>query len=167
MITLSYLIIFFMMSWIPLFQEGLEQPILLASSKLQPRLSKSLKTQKKLKEITYQKLVNITKITDFWCKTLDVSRTQGVCQLIHIFFGSSLGQVQPCKVSSLQAMCGRFQEGAFFTPPPPPSLSSLINTLPEQSYGVIMEVSQSGQVNWLAQVRFYVLSYKNMCLYEK
>ena len=34
-------------------------------------------------------------------KLAHVSRTQGVCYVIHIFFGSSLGKVQLCQVSSL------------------------------------------------------------------
>ena len=36
---------------------------------------------------------DITKIADFRWKNADVSRTQGVCHVIHIFFGSSLGKV--------------------------------------------------------------------------
>ena len=36
---------------------------------------------------------DITKIADFWWKNADVSRTQGVCHVIYIFLGSSLGKV--------------------------------------------------------------------------
>ena len=36
--------------------------------------------------------LDITKFSDFQWKNADVSRTQGVCQVIHIFFGSSLGK---------------------------------------------------------------------------
>ena len=36
---------------------------------------------------------DILKIADFRWKNADVSRTQGVCHVIHIFFGSSLGKV--------------------------------------------------------------------------
>ena len=36
---------------------------------------------------------DITKIADFWWKNADVSRTQRVCYVIHIFFGSTLGKV--------------------------------------------------------------------------
>ena len=35
---------------------------------------------------------DIAKFADFQRKNADVSRTQGVCHLIHIFFGSSLGE---------------------------------------------------------------------------
>ena len=37
--------------------------------------------------------LDITKFADFWLKNTDVSRTQGVCHVIHIFFGYSLGKV--------------------------------------------------------------------------
>ena len=33
------------------------------------------------------------KFVDFRRKIADVSRSQGVCHVIHIFFGSSLGKV--------------------------------------------------------------------------
>ena len=37
--------------------------------------------------------LDITKFADLRWKNADVSRTQGVCHVIHIFFGSSLGKV--------------------------------------------------------------------------
>ena len=37
--------------------------------------------------------LDLAKFADFWRKNVDVSRTQGVCHVIHIFFGSSLGKV--------------------------------------------------------------------------
>ena len=37
--------------------------------------------------------LHIAKLTDFRWKNADVSRTQGVCHVIHILFGSSLGKV--------------------------------------------------------------------------
>ena len=36
---------------------------------------------------------DILKIADFRWKNADVSRTQGVCHVIYVFFGSSLGTV--------------------------------------------------------------------------
>ena len=36
--------------------------------------------------------LGIAKFADFRCKNTDASRTQGVCHVIHIFFGSSLGK---------------------------------------------------------------------------
>ena len=36
---------------------------------------------------------DMTKFTDFQLKNADVSRTQKVCHMIHMFFGSSLGKV--------------------------------------------------------------------------
>ena len=36
---------------------------------------------------------NISKIADFLCENADVSRTQGVCHVIYILFGSSLSKV--------------------------------------------------------------------------
>ena len=36
----------------------------------------------------------ILQIPDFWWKDADVSRTQGLCHVIHIFCGPSLGKVQ-------------------------------------------------------------------------
>ena len=37
--------------------------------------------------------LDITKFADLKRKNTDVRRTQGVCHVIHIFFGSSLGKV--------------------------------------------------------------------------
>ena len=36
---------------------------------------------------------DITKVADFRRKNADVNRTQGVCHVIYIFFGSFLGKV--------------------------------------------------------------------------
>ena len=36
---------------------------------------------------------NWRKLADYRWKNADVSRTQGVCQMIHISFGSSLGKI--------------------------------------------------------------------------
>ena len=36
---------------------------------------------------------DIVKFVVFWLKNADVSRIQGVCHVIHIFFGSSLDKV--------------------------------------------------------------------------
>ena len=49
-------------------------------------------------EIIYQNAAYIciswySKICRFPVKNADASRTQGVCHVIHIFFGSSLGKV--------------------------------------------------------------------------
>ena len=35
----------------------------------------------------------ITKIADFCWQNADVSKTQGVCHVIYVFFGSSSGKV--------------------------------------------------------------------------
>ena len=40
---------------------------------------------------------DIAKFADFQQKNVDVSRTQGVCHMIRIFFGFSLGRVQLCQ----------------------------------------------------------------------
>ena len=45
--------------------------------------------------------LDIAKFADFWRKNVDVSRTQEMCQVIHTFFGSSLGKVKIYQVSSL------------------------------------------------------------------
>ena len=45
--------------------------------------------------------LDITKSADFRWQNADVSRTQGVCHMVYIFFGSSLGKVWLCQVSSL------------------------------------------------------------------
>ena len=37
--------------------------------------------------------LDIGKFVDSRSKNADVSRTQGVCHVIHMFFGSSLGKV--------------------------------------------------------------------------
>ena len=37
--------------------------------------------------------LDIAKFVDFWLKNADVGRTQGLCHVIHIFFGASLVKV--------------------------------------------------------------------------
>ena len=37
--------------------------------------------------------LNISKFADFWWKNADISRNQGVCHMIHIFFESPLAKV--------------------------------------------------------------------------
>ena len=37
--------------------------------------------------------VHVAKFADFWLKNTDISKTQGVCHAIHVFFRSSLGKV--------------------------------------------------------------------------
>ena len=37
--------------------------------------------------------LDVTKVVDFRIKNADASRTQGVCQVTYIFFGSFLGKV--------------------------------------------------------------------------
>ena len=41
-------------------------------------------------------------------KKADLSRPQGLCHIIHIFFGSSLGKAQLCQVPSLWNVHDRF-----------------------------------------------------------
>ena len=38
-------------------------------------------------------LFDTTKFADFRSKNADVSRTQGMCHVIHMLFGSSLGKI--------------------------------------------------------------------------
>ena len=37
--------------------------------------------------------LDIAKFVDFWQQNTDVSRTQGLCHVFHIFFVSRLGKV--------------------------------------------------------------------------
>ena len=37
--------------------------------------------------------LDIAEFADFWCKNADVSRTQGMCHAIYVFFGPSLVKV--------------------------------------------------------------------------
>ena len=76
----------------------MQPPFLRHPIKAQNKLKTQIKIniKKILKNIKMQPLsvyLDITKITDFRWKDADVSRTQGVCQVIYIFFGSSLGKV--------------------------------------------------------------------------
>ena len=45
--------------------------------------------------------LDIAKFADFRWKIADVKRTKGVYHVIYIFFGSFLGKVYVCQVSSL------------------------------------------------------------------
>ena len=56
-----------------------------------------------------------SKIFWFSVNNADVSRTQGVYYMIHIFFGSSLDKVKLSN-SSLQDMCDRFLGKGPFLP---------------------------------------------------
>ena len=53
---------------------------------------------------------DIAKFIDFRLKHADVSRTQGVCHLIHIFFGSSLGKVYCAKFHHCRIFLKDFRE---------------------------------------------------------
>ena len=44
--------------------------------------------------VSISAFLDIAKFGDFRWKNADVSRSHGVCHVIHIFFGSSLGKVQ-------------------------------------------------------------------------
>ena len=55
--------------------------------------------------------LDIAKFAGFWWKGADVSKTERLCHVIHIFFGSTLGKVYMCELSSLQDMCDRFLGG--------------------------------------------------------
>ena len=46
-----------------------------------------------IKNSIYILFLDIAKLADFLWQNADVSRTQGVCHVIYIFFGSSLGKV--------------------------------------------------------------------------
>ena len=52
--------------------------------------------------------LDIAKFSYFCCKYANAKRTQGVCQLIHIFLRSSLGKVKMKQDWSLYDMCDRF-----------------------------------------------------------
>ena len=52
-------------------------------------LKQSLNIQKKLEELEIMSQNTMI----FVGKNVDFSRTQGVCHVIHIFFGSSLGKI--------------------------------------------------------------------------
>ena len=52
-------------------------------------------------------------ISDFCRKNADVNRTQGVCHVIQICFGSSLGKVSLCQILSLLDINYRFWRGVW------------------------------------------------------
>ena len=99
---------------------------MLASSKLYSCLTKKyLKTQRKPKEleIMYQNTIYIcifwySKICWFPMKNADVSRTQGLYHVIHLFFGSSLDKFHLCRKCVID-----FRERGHFNPPPLPPVS--------------------------------------------
>ena len=89
----------------PLFQNNftLRRPgvaIFLDIIKILPMFIKTIFKDSRKLEIMYQNanvlsislFLNITKFADFRKKNA-FSRTQGVCHVIHIFFGSSFGKV--------------------------------------------------------------------------
>ena len=51
--------------------------------------------------------LDIAKFDDFLWKNDDVSITQGVGHVIHIFFGSSLGKVYLCQVYLVRYICAK------------------------------------------------------------
>ena len=72
---------------------------MLTLPKLQQNLVKQpLKIQTNLKESEIMKwnlsvFLDTKEVIDFRWKNADVCRTQGVCHVIYIYFGSSLGKV--------------------------------------------------------------------------
>ena len=61
---------------------------------------------------------NIAKYTGFRWKNADVSRTQRMYHVTHIFLGPSLGKVQLCQFSSFRVCVTNFREGVFLVPHP-------------------------------------------------
>ena len=76
--------------------------------------------------------------SDFQGKNADVSRTQVVCHVIHIFFGSSLGKVYHSPifiiVGYVSQILGR---GVFLLPPPPICEQPLLPILNRVNQSVI------------------------------
>ena len=68
--------------------------------------------------------LDVAKVADFQWKSADVNRTQGVCHVIHTFFGSSLGKLYNCAMFHHCRICvTHFREGGLFASPPhPPAL---------------------------------------------
>lgn len=71
-------------------------------------------------------ITNMTKISDFWWKNTDVSRTEGVCHMIYIFFGSFLEKIlksakfHPCGICMIgfrEGKLGSFEKRIKFTSP--------------------------------------------------
>ena len=60
--------------------------------------------------------LDITRVSNFRRRNVDVSSTQGVCRVIHIFFGSSFDKAQPCQVSSYRIYLADFREKDLFAP---------------------------------------------------
>ena len=64
--------------------------------------------------------LDIAKFADFRWKNADVSRTQGVCQVIHIFLYLLWGRYNCAKFHHCRICVTDFREGVPFCPPPPP-----------------------------------------------
>ena len=82
---------------------------MLTTSKLLAGLLKEhLKTQEKLKELELMHQNPIISVFLDIAKNADVSRNQGACHVILIFFESSIGKVYLRQISSLYDICDRF-----------------------------------------------------------
>ena len=110
---------------VPLFQEGLELPILLVSSKLELfSLKQSLKTQKKLKElkIMYQNAIYIfvswySKICRFPLKKFWSQQNSKACVTWFIYFLNLLKIRYNCaKFYHCRICVTDFREGGLFAP---------------------------------------------------
>ena len=64
--------------------------------------------------------LDIAKFTDLRWKKSDVHRTQRVCHVIHVLFGSSLGKLQLCQVWSLQYIVWQILVRGPYPPSPYP-----------------------------------------------
>ena len=62
--------------------------------------------------------VDIAKFYDFRRKNADVSRTQGMCHVIYIPFGSSLVRYNFAKFHQRRVCAADFKEGDLFAPLP-------------------------------------------------
>ena len=63
--------------------------------------------------------LDIVKFADFQSKNAHVSRTQGACHVIHIFFASSLGNKQCAEFHHCRICVTDFREEGLFAAPPP------------------------------------------------
>ena len=61
--------------------------------------------------------LDIAKFADFRLKNADVSRNQGVCHVIHIFFRSSLGKVTVPNFTIVGYVWQILGRGDLFEPP--------------------------------------------------
>ena len=101
------------------------------------------------------------KVADFQWKNADACRTQEVCHVIYVFFGSSSSKVKQCQVSSLYGVWQILEmEGIFASHPSPP-----YRKLPRKiSSWISLKFAYRKYMHWFYYVKIQIWYFYYNCM---